>query len=60
MATSSPRLGAAAGARYREVAFRRNLLGQIAPNRSIILIYFFLIGARSHPANFGHFYYSTL
>jgi hypothetical protein len=60
MATSSPRLGAAAGARYREVAFRRNLLGQKAPNRSIILIYFFLIGARSHPANFGHFYYCTV
>ena len=32
---------------------------KIAPNRSIILIYFFLIGARSQPDNSGHLYCSA-
>ena len=60
MAAAPAAFGAPTGARYRGGAIRRNLLGKIAPNRGIILIYFFLIGGRSQVADFGHFFCRTV
>ena len=55
---------AAFGAHHRREtsggAPRRNWLGLVAPSRGIIHIYFFLRGASSHAANFGHFPFRTV
>ena len=60
MATRPPPLVPATGARHRGGAPRRNWLGLVAPSRGIIHIYFFLRGASSHAANFGHFPFRTV
>ena len=57
--TTSP-AGRSTGARYREGAFLRNLLGLVAPFSGIIHVYFFLRGATSQAANFGHFPFRTV
>ena len=57
--TTSP-AGRSTGARYREGAFLRNLMGLVAPLSGIIHVYFFLRGVPSQAANFGHFPFRTV
>ena len=57
--TTSP-AGRSTGARYREGAFLRNLLGRVAPFSGIIHVYFFLWGVPSQAANSGHFPFRTV